>query len=99
MPDLTVVKIGGQSIIDRGRKALLPILDELVEARLSRKILIATGGTRARRFADGWLGFAPQVAMLACPWNCAIMRQHNAPAFLFCVTLCQKIITHMEEKK
>ncbi len=49
MPDLTVVKLGGQSIIDRGRKVLLPILDELVEARQSRKLLIATGGgTRAR---------------------------------------------------
>jgi len=33
MPDLVVVKIGGQSIIDRGREALLPILDELVAAR------------------------------------------------------------------
>ncbi len=49
MPDLTVVKIGGQSIIDRGRQALLPILDEIVEARQSHKILITTGGgTRAR---------------------------------------------------
>lgn len=49
MPDLVVVKIGGQSIIDRGRVALLPILDELVEARQSHKILITTGGgTRAR---------------------------------------------------
>jgi molybdenum storage protein len=49
MPDLSVVKIGGQSIIDRGRKALLPILDELVQARKTRKILITTGGgTRAR---------------------------------------------------
>ncbi|MCL4394470.1 MAG: uridine kinase [Chloroflexi bacterium] len=49
MPDLTVVKIGGQSIVDRGRKALLPILDELVELRKSHKLLIATGGgTRAR---------------------------------------------------
>ena len=49
MPDLCVVKIGGQSIIDRGRVALLPILDELVQARKSRKILITTGGgTRAR---------------------------------------------------
>ncbi len=27
MPDLIVVKIGGQSIIDRGRAALLPVLD------------------------------------------------------------------------
>src|SRR5512136_179639 len=49
MPDLIVVKIGGQSIIDRGRTALMPILDELVEARQSHKILITTGGgTRAR---------------------------------------------------
>jgi molybdenum storage protein len=44
-----VVKIGGQSIIDRGREALLPVLDELVEARRSHKIILATGGgTRAR---------------------------------------------------
>jgi molybdenum storage protein len=49
MPDLTVVKIGGQSIIDRGRAAVLPVLDELVAARAAHKILIATGGgTRAR---------------------------------------------------
>jgi molybdenum storage protein len=49
MPDLTVVQIGGQSIIDRGSVALLPILDELVEARKTHKILITTGGgTRAR---------------------------------------------------
>ncbi|MGE5373793.1 MAG: uridine kinase [Bacteroidota bacterium] len=49
MPDLVVVKVGGQSIIDRGRSALLPILDELVEARKFHKILITTGGgTRAR---------------------------------------------------
>jgi molybdenum storage protein len=49
MPDLVVVKVGGQSIIDRGRSAVLPILDELVEARKFHKILITTGGgTRAR---------------------------------------------------
>lgn len=49
MPDLIVAKIGGQSIIDRGRAALLPILEELVAARQNHKLLIATGGgTRAR---------------------------------------------------
>jgi molybdenum storage protein len=49
MPDLIVVKIGGQSIIDRGSVALLPIIDELVEARKTHKILITTGGgTRSR---------------------------------------------------
>ncbi len=49
MPNLIVVKIGGQSIIDRGRKALLPILEELVEIRQAHPLIIATGGgTRAR---------------------------------------------------
>jgi molybdenum storage protein len=49
MPNLTVVKIGGQSIIDRGRQALLPILDELIELRPAHPLIIATGGgTRAR---------------------------------------------------
>lgn len=49
MPNLIVIKIGGQSIIDRGKSALLPILEELVEARKQNDILITTGGgTRAR---------------------------------------------------
>jgi molybdenum storage protein len=49
LPDLRVVKIGGQSIIDRGAKALLPVLDELVALRPEMPILITTGGgTRSR---------------------------------------------------
>ena len=48
-PDINVLKIGGQSIMDRGAKALLPILDVLVEAKDRHKILLMTGGgTRAR---------------------------------------------------
>ena len=48
-PDVNVLKIGGQSIMDRGAKALLPILDELVKAKNEHKILLMTGGgTRAR---------------------------------------------------
>lgn len=48
-PDINVLKIGGQSIMDRGAKALLPILDELVKAKDNYKILLMTGGgTRAR---------------------------------------------------
>jgi molybdenum storage protein len=48
-PDINVLKIGGQSIMDRGGKALLPILDELVKVKDEHKILIMTGGgTRAR---------------------------------------------------
>ena len=48
-PDVNVLKIGGQSIMDRGANALLPILDELVKAKNEHKILLMTGGgTRAR---------------------------------------------------
>ena len=48
-PDINVIKIGGQSIMDRGGKALFPILDALVKAKEDHKILLMTGGgTRAR---------------------------------------------------
>ena len=48
-PDVKVIKIGGQSIMDRGRKAVFPILDELVAAKDKHKLLICCGGgTRAR---------------------------------------------------
>ncbi|AOY58414.1 MULTISPECIES: aspartate/glutamate/uridylate kinase [Desulfococcus] len=48
-PDINVIKIGGQSIMDRGRTALLPILDVLIKAKDNHKILLMTGGgTRAR---------------------------------------------------
>ena len=48
-PEVNVLKIGGQSIMDRGANALLPILDELVKAKNEHKILLMTGGgTRAR---------------------------------------------------
>jgi molybdenum storage protein len=49
IPDAHVVKIGGQSFIDRGRSAVFPLIDEIV-ANLSRhKMIIGTGaGTRAR---------------------------------------------------
>jgi len=48
-PDINVLKIGGQSIMDRGREALLPILDVLIEAKDRHKIILMTGGgTRAR---------------------------------------------------
>jgi molybdenum storage protein len=49
LPDLNVIKLGGQSIIDRGSKIVLPLLDELVTARASHQLLVMTGGgTRSR---------------------------------------------------
>lgn len=49
MPDTRVIKVGGQSIMDRGRAALFPILDELVAVKDRYKLLLCCGGgTRAR---------------------------------------------------
>jgi molybdenum storage protein len=49
LPDATVIKIGGQSVIDRGRAAVYPLVEEIVSARKDHKLLIGTGaGTRAR---------------------------------------------------
>src|SRR6195952_4867391 len=49
LPDATVLKIGGQSVIDRGRAAVYPLVDEIVGARGHHQLLIGTGaGTRAR---------------------------------------------------
>lgn len=49
MPEVRVMKVGGQSIMDRGRAALFPILDELTAVKDKYPLLLCTGGgTRAR---------------------------------------------------
>ncbi len=49
LPNATVLKIGGQSVIDRGRAAVYPLVDEIVAARRQHTLMIGTGaGTRAR---------------------------------------------------
>lgn len=49
LPNLSIIKLGGQSIIDRGRSVVLPLLDEIVAARAAFPLLIMTGGgTRSR---------------------------------------------------
>jgi molybdenum storage protein len=49
LPDANVIKIGGQSFIDRGRAAVFPLLEELVANLAHHKMIIGTGaGTRAR---------------------------------------------------
>jgi molybdenum storage protein len=48
-PDVCLMKIGGQSICDRGARALPGIIEEIVENRKEHKMLITTGGgTRSR---------------------------------------------------
>lgn len=49
LPDAQVLKIGGQSIIDRGRSAVYPVIDEIVQNLKTHKMILGTGaGTRAR---------------------------------------------------
>ena len=49
LPEVVLVGIGGQSIFDRGKAALLPIAEELGEARAKQKIIVGVGGgTRVR---------------------------------------------------
>jgi molybdenum storage protein len=49
LPDVSVLKVGGQSLMDRGRAAVYPVVAELAEAKRSFKLMIGTGaGTRAR---------------------------------------------------
>jgi molybdenum storage protein len=49
LPWVNVVKIGGQSIMDRGRSAVSPVVDEIVANLHRHKMILGTGaGTRAR---------------------------------------------------
>jgi molybdenum storage protein len=49
LPWVNVVKIGGQSIIDRGRSAVGPLIEEILANLPLHKMILGTGaGTRAR---------------------------------------------------
>ena len=49
LPWVNVVKIGGQSIMDRGRSAVGPLVEEIAANLKSHKMILGTGaGTRAR---------------------------------------------------
>ena len=49
LPDVNVVQIGGRSIMDRGRTALLPLLDEIVANQAQHRMVIGVGaGIRSR---------------------------------------------------
>jgi len=48
-PDVSMVSIGGQSIFDRGKDAILPLVQELAEVKRRHKMVIGVGGgTRVR---------------------------------------------------
>lgn len=48
-PKVNVIKIGGQSIMDRGKRTVYPLLEEIVENKPRHKMILGTGGgTRSR---------------------------------------------------
>src|SRR5881392_2623069 len=48
-PDVSLVSIGGQSIFDRGKAAILPLVEELAQVKKLHKLVIGVGGgTRVR---------------------------------------------------
>ena len=49
LPDVTLVGIGGQSIFDRGRTAIVPLTGELSDLHKQHKMIVGVGGgTRVR---------------------------------------------------
>jgi molybdenum storage protein len=49
LPDVNVIQIGGHSIMDRGRSALLPLLEEIVANQAKHRMIIGVGaGVRSR---------------------------------------------------
>ncbi|HEY0813029.1 MAG TPA: molybdenum storage protein subunit alpha, partial [Pseudonocardia sp.] len=66
LPWLTVVSVGGRAIIDRGRDAILPLVDELRALLPEHRMLILTGaGVRARHVLGVGLDLGMPTGVLA----------------------------------
>jgi len=82
LPWANVVKIGGQSIMDRGRSAVGPVVDEVVANLHRHKMILGTGaGTRARHVYSLAIDLGLPVGVLtvlgtAVAWQNAQMLQY-----------------------
>src|SRR5690348_1261685 len=82
LPWMNVVKIGGQSIMDRGRAAVAPLIDEIVANLGRHKMVLGTGaGTRARHVYSLAIDLGLPVGVLtvlgtAVAWQNAQMLQY-----------------------
>src|SRR5436190_10394867 len=82
LPWVNVVKIGGQSIMDRGRAAVMPLIDEIVANLPTHKMILGTGaGTRARHIYSLAIDLGLPVGVLtvlgtAVAWQNAQMLQY-----------------------
>jgi molybdenum storage protein len=82
LPWVNVVKIGGQSIMDRGRSAVWPVVEEIVANLPRHKMILGTGaGTRARHVYSLAIDLGLPVGVLtvlgtAVAWQNAQMLQY-----------------------
>jgi molybdenum storage protein len=82
LPWVNVVKIGGQSIMDRGRSAVGPVVDEIVANLHRHKMILGTGaGTRARHVYSLAIDLGLPIGVLtvlgtAVAWQNAQMLQY-----------------------
>jgi molybdenum storage protein len=82
LPWVNVVKIGGQSIMDRGRSAVWPLVEEIVGNLDRHKMILGTGaGTRARHVYSLAIDLGLPVGVLtvlgtAVAWQNAQMLQY-----------------------
>lgn len=66
LPDANVLKVGGQSFIDRGRAAVFPLIDEIVANLGRHEMIVGTGaGTRARHAYSVGLDLGLPVGVLS----------------------------------
>jgi molybdenum storage protein len=90
LPWANVIKIGGQSLIDRGRSAVYPLVDEIVANLKRHKMILGTGaGTRARHVYSLALDLGLPTGVLtvlgtAVAWQNAqmlhyLLAQHGIP--------------------
>jgi molybdenum storage protein len=66
LPDVNVIQIGGRSIMDRGRSALLPLLEEIVANQSQHRMIIGVGaGVRSRHIFSVGLDLGLPTGVLA----------------------------------
>ena len=93
LPWANVVKVGGQSIMDRGRAAVYPLVDEIVANLPHHRMILGTGaGTRARHIYSVALDLGLPTGVLtvlgtAVAWQNAqmlhyLLARHGVPFIL-----------------
>jgi molybdenum storage protein len=66
LPEVTVLKIGGQSVMDRGAEAVFPVVEQIAAAKGKVPMIICTGaGTRARHAYQIGLDLGMSAGILA----------------------------------